>query len=74
MELVLDMSRVKETITKDLYHQLVDRALQGLPKIGGQGRLVINDAPRDWWSECYQTFHPGLWMFEIVTDAPLLFP
>ncbi|KAI0739389.1 hypothetical protein C8Q80DRAFT_1198411 [Daedaleopsis nitida] len=49
ISLILDMSRVKETLKPEQYAELKNRAVAGLPRIGAQGRLEFTDKLRAWW-------------------------
>lgn len=54
LTLVIETSRIKPQMSEEKYAELVDRATKGLPKVSAQGRLVISDADRDWWSKWYR--------------------
>ncbi|KAI0755834.1 hypothetical protein C8Q74DRAFT_325287 [Fomes fomentarius] len=49
IKLVLDMSRVKQTLSADGYARLLDRAIDGLQTVRAQDRLLVTENPRDWW-------------------------
>ncbi len=51
LKLVLDMSRVKQTLSADGYARLLSRAIDGLQTVRAQDRLVVTENPRDWWGD-----------------------
>ncbi len=53
IKLVLDMSRVKHTLSVDGYARLLNRAIDGLQIVRAQDRLVVTENPRDWWGEFF---------------------
>lgn len=53
LKLVLDMSRVKQTLSADGYARLLSRAIDGLQTVRAQDRLVVTENPRDWWGEFF---------------------
>lgn len=50
--LVLDWSHARATIPEDVYTNIRNMAEGAMPLLKAQGRLVVTDTPRDWWSEC----------------------